>query len=103
MIIEKTMSSNYLSNTYLVGDKPGGHAVLIDTGGPTGPILEAIEKNRLTVSHVLCTHHHIDHIEHNDAYKSQFGCPICGHGSERGERCCDHHHDAGELPVLEWP
>ena len=58
MIIEKTMNSTYLSNTYLVGDKPGGHAVLIDTGGPTGPILEAIERHRLTVSHVLCTHHH---------------------------------------------
>ena len=32
MIIEKTMSDGWLSNTYLVGDKPGGHAVLIDTG-----------------------------------------------------------------------
>ena len=43
MIIKKTMSDGWLSNTYLVADKPGGHAVLIDTGGPMGPILEAIE------------------------------------------------------------
>ena len=82
MIIEKTMNQTYLSNTYLVADKPGGHAVLIDTGGPTGPILEKIEDLRLTVSHVLCTHHHIDHVEHNDAYKNRFGCPICGHAKE---------------------
>ena len=61
-----------------------GNAVLIDTGGPTGPILEAIEKNRLTVTHVLCTHHHIDHVEHNADYKSRFGCPICGHTKESG-------------------
>ena len=82
MIIEKTMNRNWLSNTYLVGDKPGGHAVLIDTGGPTGPILNKIEELRLTVTHVLCTHHHIDHVENNGDYTSRFGCPICGHRSE---------------------
>jgi hydroxyacylglutathione hydrolase len=82
MIIEKTMSDGWLSNTWLVGDKPGGHAVLIDTGGPMQPIVEAIREHRLTVSHVLCTHHHIDHVQFNDAYKSKFGCPICGHRSE---------------------
>ena len=82
MIIEKTMSQGWLSNTYLVADKPGGHAVLIDTGGPVEPILRAIEAHRLDVTHVLCTHHHIDHVEHNAEYKSRFGCPVCGHGSE---------------------
>jgi glyoxylase-like metal-dependent hydrolase (beta-lactamase superfamily II) len=83
MIVEKTMSDGWLSNTYLVADKPGGHAVLIDTGGPSGPILKAIEELKLTVSHVLCTHHHIDHIQHNADYKSRFNCPICGHTRER--------------------
>jgi glyoxylase-like metal-dependent hydrolase (beta-lactamase superfamily II) len=83
MIIEKTMNLTYLSNTYLVADKPGGHAVLIDTGGPTGQILRTIEDLRLTPTHVLCTHHHLDHVEHNAEYKSRFGCPICGHGNER--------------------
>jgi glyoxylase-like metal-dependent hydrolase (beta-lactamase superfamily II) len=82
VIIEKTMSDGWLSNTWLVGDKPGGHAVLIDTGGPMEPIVRAIEEHRLTVSHVLCTHHHIDHVQYNDAYKSKFGCPVCGHRAE---------------------
>jgi glyoxylase-like metal-dependent hydrolase (beta-lactamase superfamily II) len=84
VIIEKTMNRSYLSNTYLVADKPGGHAVLIDTGGPTGPILEKIEELKLNVSHVLCTHHHIDHVEHNADYKTRFGCPVCGHKKESG-------------------
>ena len=30
MILERTMDSSYLSNTYLVGDGPGGSAVLVD-------------------------------------------------------------------------
>jgi len=83
MIVERTMDGTWLSNTYLVADKPGGHAVLIDTGGPTAPILAKVEELRLTVSHVLCTHHHVDHIAHNADYKTRFACPICGHPKER--------------------
>lgn len=83
MIVERTMDGNWLSNTYLVADRPGGHAVLVDTGGPVGPILEKVEAFRLTVSHVLCTHHHVDHIAHNADYQARFGCPICGHARER--------------------
>jgi hydroxyacylglutathione hydrolase len=83
MIIERTMHSGWLSNTYLVADKPGGRAVLIDTGGPFAPIVDKIDELQLTVSHVLCTHHHEDHIAHNADYKTWFGCPICGHAAER--------------------
>ena len=32
MILEKTMSQDWLSNSWLVADRPGGHAVVIDTG-----------------------------------------------------------------------
>ena len=83
MILEKSMSKGWLSNTWLVGDRPGGHAVVIDTGGPTQPIFDAIEAHRLTVTHVLCTHHHIDHVAHNRDYVGRFGCPVCGHREER--------------------
>ena len=83
MIIEKTTSPQWLSNTWLVADEPGGHAVIIDTGGPTEPIRASIERLRLTVTHVLCTHHHFDHVAHNAQYASDLGSPICGHGAER--------------------
>ena len=83
MIIEKTMHDGWLSNSWLVADKPGGHAVVIDTGGPMGPIVQKIEEQRLTLTHILCTHHHIDHIQHNPDYQERFGCPVCGHGDEK--------------------
>lgn len=83
MIIEKTMNLQYLSNTYLVGDRVGGHAVLIDTGGPMQPIVNKIAEHRLTLTHVLCTHHHIDHVSHNADYSERYGCPICGHAREK--------------------
>lgn len=56
------MSKQWLSNTYLVADEPGGAAVMIDAGGPVGPLLNALSRMRLTLSHVLLTHHHHDHI-----------------------------------------
>lgn len=82
VIIEKTMNDEWLSNTWLVADEPGGHAVLIDTGGPSEPIRKWVREQDLTVTHVLCTHHHIDHVLHNGEYKSTFDCPVCGHASE---------------------
>ena len=83
MIIERSMNRNFLSNSYLVADRPGGHAVVIDTGGPPEPILQRIRELELTVSHVLCTHHHVDHVAHNGEYRSRFSIPVCGHAAER--------------------
>ncbi len=83
MIISRSMHPDWLSNTWLVADREGGKAVIIDTGGPMAPILSKIEELRLELSHVLCTHHHYDHVENNAAYRQRFGCPVCGHGAER--------------------
>jgi glyoxylase-like metal-dependent hydrolase (beta-lactamase superfamily II) len=62
MILERSMHDQFLSNTYLVADEEGGTAVMIDAGGPVGPLLQAIEDRDLTLSHVLLTHHHFDHV-----------------------------------------
>ena len=35
-IIESSMQDDWLSNAYVVGDEPGGTAVVIDSGGPSG-------------------------------------------------------------------
>ena len=56
------MNEQFVSNTYLVGDEDGGTAVMIDAGGPVEPLLEAIDARGLTLSHVLLTHHHYDHV-----------------------------------------
>src|SRR3954470_9300659 len=83
MIVERSMRSpEWLSNSYLVGDKPGGHGVLIDSGGPPEPLLEAIESNDLTVEHLLLTHHHHDHVAENAVYKERLGVEILAHPLE---------------------
>ena len=82
MIVMRTMSSDYLSNSYMVGDIDGGSAVLIDSGGPPEPTLEAIEAHDLTVTHLILTHHHVDHVLHNDLFVGRFACPILAHRTE---------------------
>src|SRR5262245_42338342 len=76
------MSLDWLSNSYLVADHAGGHAVIIDTGGPPEPILQRVEALRLTVSHVLCTHHHVDHVANNELYRGRLSCRVGGHRDE---------------------
>jgi hydroxyacylglutathione hydrolase len=62
VIRERSMNEQWLSNSFLVADEPGGTGVLIDAGGPVAPLLEAVDENDLTLSHVLLTHHHHDHV-----------------------------------------
>jgi glyoxylase-like metal-dependent hydrolase (beta-lactamase superfamily II) len=82
MIIERSMHPDWLSNTYLVADEPGGRGVVIDSGGPSGPLLEKIEQHGVEVTHLLLTHHHADHVAENDVYKQRFDVEILAHPLE---------------------
>jgi glyoxylase-like metal-dependent hydrolase (beta-lactamase superfamily II) len=62
MIVERSMSDPWLSNTYLVAADPGSDAFLVDAGGPLQPLFDAAEQQDLTVTHILLTHHHHDHV-----------------------------------------
>ncbi|MFT7517823.1 MAG: hydroxyacylglutathione hydrolase [Myxococcota bacterium] len=82
MLIHSTRHAQWLSNSWLVADKVGGDAVLIDSGGPSDEIDRFIEDNRLTLRHVLCTHHHYDHVYNNQHYLDAYHCEVCAHTSE---------------------
>jgi glyoxylase-like metal-dependent hydrolase (beta-lactamase superfamily II) len=101
MIIERSMHPDWLSNSYLVADGPGGHGVVIDSGGPSGALLEKIEEHDVTVSHLLLTHHHVDHVAENGVYKERFGVEILAHPAEAEQLMdVDRTIEAGEV-VLE--
>ena len=55
------MNEQFLSNTYLVSDEAGG-GFFVDAGGPVEPLIEAAEREGITPTHVLLTHHHYDHV-----------------------------------------
>ena len=58
------MDYRFLSNAYVVGDEPGGTAVFVDSGAPLEPLYRFIGEHGLTPTHVLRTHGHLDHVEH---------------------------------------
>ena len=72
MIVERSMSEGFLSNTYLVADREGGTAAFIDAGGPLEPLLDAAAARELTVSHVLLTHRHGDHVAELATLRERF-------------------------------
>ena len=86
MILERSMTEQFLSNTYLVADRPGGTAVLIDAGGPVAPLLDRAEAEGLTLSHVLLTHHHYDHVCELDRVRERHpDVPVLAHELEEVE------------------
>jgi glyoxylase-like metal-dependent hydrolase (beta-lactamase superfamily II) len=86
MIIERSMSDGFLTNNYIVADEPGGHAVMIDAGGPVAPLIEFVKRGQLTLTHILLTHHHGDHVVDLDEAIAAFPhAPVLIHELERGE------------------
>src|SRR6266702_5437756 len=61
----------------LVHDPESGYTASIDAP-EAEPILAAAKRRGWTITHILTTHHHTDHVEANLALKEQFGCEIIG-------------------------
>jgi glyoxylase-like metal-dependent hydrolase (beta-lactamase superfamily II) len=73
MIVERSLHPQYLANTFLLADEPGGTAVFVDTGGPMEPLHDAVERHGVRVVAVLRTHGHADHVEHEAETVARYG------------------------------
>jgi len=76
VLIERSMHPGWLSNAYLVADEPGGTAVFVDSGAPLQPLFEAVEREGLTVTHLLTTHADPDHVAGDDEILARFDVPV---------------------------
>lgn len=79
MIIIRTEHPSWLSNAYLVADGEGGHGVLVDSNGVNEPLLASAEKLGITITHVLVTHHHADHVVTCEEDAARLGAPVLAH------------------------
>jgi hydroxyacylglutathione hydrolase len=82
VIVERSMDPSWLSNAYLVADRAGGTGVFIDSGAPLDPLVEAVERLNLQVTHLLTTHGHSDHVVNHGEIERRFGATILAEPSE---------------------
>jgi glyoxylase-like metal-dependent hydrolase (beta-lactamase superfamily II) len=84
MIVERSMTDDWLSNTYLVAAGPGADAFVVDAGGPMDPLFAKADEHGLTVTHILLTHHHHDHVaELGQALERWPEAQVLAHPEER--------------------
>ena len=57
------------------------HAVVIDPGA-AGPVLDFLHKNRLSLTAILITHHHSDHVDGIAALVQHYAAPVYGPATE---------------------
>ncbi len=66
------MHPGWLSNAYLVWDEADREAFFVDSGAPLEPLVATVERERLTVTALLTTHRHPDHVAGDDALARRF-------------------------------
>jgi len=81
MLVARSMHPGWLSNAYLVADEHGGTAVFVDSGAPLEPLLRAVDEWSVTPTHILRTHNHGDHVEH----EASLGLPVATGSLQTGD------------------
>ncbi len=81
MIVERVEHPQWLSNAYLVAEGTGGHGFFIDGNGLTDDLERRAEQDGITITHVLCTHGHGDHVVGVEELAARHGVPLLAHAA----------------------
>ncbi len=75
-------------NCYIVGDPATNQAIVIDPGGDAEVLAESVATRGLTVTAIVATHAHFDHLLAAESLRQLTGAPF-------------YMHDA-DKPLLDW-
>jgi glyoxylase-like metal-dependent hydrolase (beta-lactamase superfamily II) len=75
-------------NCYIVGDPASKQAIVIDPGGEVTKLAEELRSQELTVTAIVATHAHFDHLLAAQALRELTGAPFFMHDSDK--------------PLLDW-
>lgn len=76
MILESAAVGPFFKNGYVAGCERTRQAVFIDPGDEVDQLLDVIRQQELTVTHILLTHAHVDHVSGVAEAKRALGAPI---------------------------
>jgi len=82
MILKMLMTGPLQVNCYIVGDEETREAGVFDPGGDVDDILSVLESEDLSLSCIVNTHAHWDHVGGNRALQERTGAPILLHADE---------------------
>lgn len=82
MLIESLTIGPFAMNCYILGDQESGKAVVIDPGGEIPRILSLLQTHQLTLTKIINTHGHIDHVVGVEELKEKTGVAFFMHQAD---------------------
>ena len=82
MKIKRFIGGMLESNGYVIYQKDGGDAFIIDPGYNPGVFTEYIKEHALILRGILLTHHHYDHVGAVERIRAAMECPVYLHRSD---------------------
>ena len=79
MLIEILPVGPFQCNCIILGDEATKTGIIIDPGDEAERILDIVKQNDLTITHILHTHAHLDHIGATRKVHEETGAPIYVH------------------------
>lgn len=79
MILHRVEQEQWLSNAYLIADKPGGSGLIIDGNGLEGKLEEKAAQESVKLERILLTHWHHDHVAGIEELSRRHDLPIAAH------------------------
>lgn len=79
LVFEQIRTGGDRNFGYLLGDRRSGQAFLIDPSYSPDAMVQRAEEQHLTITHIINTHGHPDHINGNEKAVELTGAPVAAH------------------------
>ena len=84
MIVKMLVVGPFATNCYVVGSSSTKQGMIIDPGAEAGTILRTVQQTGLSISLIVVTHAHLDHIDALAAVKERTNAQFALHEAEKG-------------------
>ena len=74
------LSDNYC---YIIHCKKTQQTAVVDPG-EANAVINVMEKRKLSLTHIFCTHHHHDHVDGNLELKEKYNCKVLANANDAG-------------------
>ena len=79
MIVRQMAVGTMQNFVYLLADRPGGQALVVDSGWETKPIVDAVKEAKVRVRFAVATHNHFDHTASLRELADALGARVVAH------------------------